>query len=93
MVLSDSTTLQRLMLLLLRCKAVRVEPRPDRRENASWSVGPQAACSASLAAGLQLTNDSSCPAGGTDGAGGAGVADPAGVQTGLCLLGCCSSSA
>ena len=73
-------------LLLLRCKAFRAEPCSGRRENASWYVGPQAACSGSLAAGLQLTAFTSCPAGGGDGAGGAGVAAPAGVQAGLCLL-------
>ena len=42
-------------LLLLRCKAFRVEPCPGRKENASWSVGPQAAAALLLACNSPLS--------------------------------------
>ena len=35
-------------LLLLRCKALRVEPCPGRRENAIWYVAPRQPAAAAL---------------------------------------------
>ena len=66
---------------------------PWSQGDASWSVGPQAACSGSHGAGLQRTAFMPCPAGGSNVVGGAGVASPAGVLPGQSLLGWCSSSA